>query len=80
MALFVALWTLILTSIIYMVYGLWLYSVYRKYKSSIFLFLLFVISGPVVGIAVGTPLGKSMMVPDPLFIRHCPMLIQSNPI
>ena len=54
---YMTLWTLIFTLIIYTLYGLWLYSVHRRYKSSLYILPSFILMGAVVGFAVGTPFG-----------------------
>jgi hypothetical protein len=54
---YISFWTLIITWFIYTVYGLWLYSVHRGYKSSWYIVPFFMVMGVVVGFAVGTPFG-----------------------
>lgn len=54
---YIMLWTLIITLALYLAYGLWIYYVHRKYKSSWYIIPFFIFMGAIVGLAIGTPFG-----------------------
>ena len=54
-ALYISLWTLILTTLVYTLYGVYLYYLYKKYHLSLFAFIALVLSGVTMGLCLGVP-------------------------